>query len=714
MKRKFFKRKNSSTPKEPRKAWKETFSKISIPKWKKTNKDNTNKSNQKMVARKNSVSTKILTSLITTVLVCVIIVGLSSYYISNNIIKSKVTDASEQTIIQAGDKLDFMMNRYKDRVTEILMDQDFSNTLTSLDTYEDTNNFDYFSQKNNIDETLMQVTLIDQNVDLYLINSDRGRLISSTQTISEDTFIETEWYNQALENDDATTWIGGFQQGLSGANSDPTISFSQRLRIGGSQYLLIVELNTVVFEEALADVRFGENNQVSMVDAERRTIFSFDPTEMEETYQYDISTDPETNMTEDGDRLVFQDKSEITDWYLVGSVSAKELTKDTNVIFIVIAAIIVLSLLISLFIGRRIINMIGKPLEEMSMLMSKAKEGDLRVRSYDTDRKDEIGELAGSFNLMLENISDLMQTTRTSSTKVLDAAIELTEISQMQSQSAKEVAAASEEIASGATGLTDEAERGNLLASSIHDEVENVFQNNSEMENYAGQVLKRSNTGLDKMNELVQKTKDGASMTDALMSKVDTLKESTEQINDVMIMLTNIAQQTNLLALNAAIEAARAGDAGSGFAVVAEEIRKLSNQSKDSIDRVEEITNGIVFEVNETLHVLEEAGPRFKEQVGQAEETQEILNDVGGRMSAFTDKITEVTSSIKQLRASQETLSSTIHQVSATAEESSAISEEVSATTEEQLKVSESLVNTSDQLKELSTDLQDTLNKFKV
>ncbi|PWU67792.1 methyl-accepting chemotaxis protein [Gracilibacillus dipsosauri] len=666
------------------------------------------------VPKKNSIGSVILYRILATVLISVLIVGISSYIISNNIIKEKVTDATEQTMVQAGDKIDFMMESYRDRVTEILMAPNFSNTLSQLDKFEDPNSFDYFSLRSTIDDALTQVTMVDGNVSLYLVHTEKERVISSTQTLDEETLKDSSWYQKALEADEAVAWIGGTENGITGTNDKPTVTFGQSLQIGGQNYILFVELDTVVFEEALQDVTVGEDGLVYLVDQNNEIVFSYDGDEITKEYPYPIQLDSDKHVSEKDGELIFQDSSGITDWHLVGSVSEADLTKDTRVIFYVTLAIIVLSLLMSIFIASRMVKKVATPLASISNLMAEAQNGDLRVKSIDTERNDEIGVLSRSFNDMLQNIAEMMDQTKLSTSKVLAAAISLHDISQTQSQSAKEVAAASEEIASGATGLTDEAEKGNTLAATIHDEVENVYGNNVEMENYAIDVLERSHEGLEKMNELVQKTRDSEEMTTALVEKVDALKASTEQINDVMLMLTNIVSQTNLLSLNAAIEAARAGEAGKGFAVVADEIRKLSEQSKQSIDKVDEITSSIVHEVNDTLGVLQEANPRFKEQVSQAEETQTILNGVGSNMAAFTGKIQQITESIQQLRDSQEVLTSTIHQVSATAEQSSAISEEVSATTEEQLKVSESLVTTSDELKILSEELQEMMKKFQI
>ncbi|MFS0615060.1 methyl-accepting chemotaxis protein [Bacillus subtilis] len=667
------------------------------------------------IQTKKSISTKILYNFIVTVLIFVSVVGISSYIISNQIIKSKVKDASEQTIIQAGDKLDFIFSNYKNRITELIMKKSFTNNLSSLHEMEgETNDYQYFQLKKEVEDELTSAALVDNYLNIHVFDLEKSEVISSASISDSTKIMESDWYKKALDSGNGPIWIGGNQLGITGDSSYSTVSFGQKLAIGNNPYLIILELDNDLLKESLEDVRFGENGLAKIVDQNNHIVFSFDDEEINKENAYPISTESNANVFESGKQLIFQVKPESTEWYLTGALSSSELTKDTRIIFFVTLITILVSIIVSLIIGRRIVNMVGVPLGKITGLMAVAQDGDLTVRSDLMNREDEIGLVAKSFNKMLENISEMMWKTRDSANKVLQAAIELSEISKIQSESAKEVAVASEEISSGAANLTHEAENGSGLAMKINVEVENVYSNNTEMENYAKEVLAGSNEGISKMNELVTQTKHGEQMTTALIRKTDTLKESTNQISEVMEILTNIAQQTNLLSLNAAIEAARAGEAGKGFAVVADEIRKLSAQSKESIDTVGSITLAIINEVNGTLQVLEEANPVFKEQVVKAQETDVILNKVGTHMNEFMSKIEHVSNSIRQLQESQDILSSTVQQVSATAEESSAISEEVSASTEEQLKVSDSLVTTSDELRRLSEELQDILNNFKV
>ncbi|WP_158591773.1 methyl-accepting chemotaxis protein [Oceanobacillus halophilus] len=667
---------------------------------------------------KKSISKKILYSFFISVLFSVSIVGFSSYFISNNIIESKVTNASEQTIIQAGDKLDFMINNYKNKISEMMMDKNFLNSLETIskhDSEEDT--YEYYQTLTDIDDHIVEIAISDEYLDLHLLNTENKMLFSSSTLTPEeiDNLLQSEWYKEAIGSKQSTIWIGGGDKlGGSPSANTTTTSFGQLMNISNNPYLMIIELDNELIKNAMKDVTFGENGLVKLIDQNDNIVFSFNDEEINTKNNFPIAVDSNQNVIEKDGQLIFQYESDVTDWYLAGEVTSKELTKDTQYIFMITLVIIILSSILAIFIGRRMVKLVGVPLAQISDLMATAKEGDLSVRSELSSRNDEIGSLAVSFNEMLEKISEIILKTRDASTKVLDAASELTDVSQMQSDSSKEIASASEEIASGATSLTQEAENGSQLANKINREVELVFNNNNEMENYASEVLAKSNTGIHKMNDLVQQTQQVDQMITALRNKTDSLKTSTNHISEIMNILTNISEQTNLLSLNATIEAARAGEAGRGFAVVADEIRKLSTRSKESINTVGNITSEIITNVNETLTVLEEANPIFKEQVVKAKETDGILSDVGENMSEFTNKIDLVSRSINQLRESQEILSSTIEHVSATAQESSAISEEVTASTVEQTRVSHSLVTTSDELKHLSEELQRILKQFKI
>src|SRR5699024_7054957 len=116
-------------------------------------------------------------------------------------------------------------------------------------------------------------------------------------------------------------------------------------------------------------------------------VFSFANEEIDRPYQYELEMDKEVNMTEDNGQLIFQHDSEVSDWYLTGSVSEAELTKDTNFIFYVTIGIILLSLIISILIAGGIVKTVATPLAGISTLMASAMEGNLTVRSNDTIRK---------------------------------------------------------------------------------------------------------------------------------------------------------------------------------------------------------------------------------------------------------------------------------------------------------------------------------------
>ncbi|WP_342440233.1 methyl-accepting chemotaxis protein [Paenibacillus sp. FSL L8-0436] len=357
------------------------------------------------------------------------------------------------------------------------------------------------------------------------------------------------------------------------------------------------------------------------------------------------------------------------------------------------------------------IRMVAKRLVKLSSLMEEGEKGNLSVRT-NFKGQDEIGRLGQSFNQMMGQISLLVEKTNDSAQHVLQTAFELSEVSQNTSTMAKEVAVAVEEIAQGAMGLSMEAENGMNYADNIGMNMNKVIDFNSKMEGAADRVYQISNEGTEYMGDLITKTNSTEELTRSMIGKVDKLKDSTSSIRKILDVLTTMAQQTNILSLNASIEAVRAGAAGKGFMIIADEIRKLSDHSKVSISVVQNITNDIQKEVEETVDLLLTASPLLTEQIRSVKEASTIFDSVREEMGLFIQESASSTASIRELNQSQLILSESISNVSAVAEQSSAASEEVASIATEQLNISGKLVFLSDKLENLSETLKESLVQF--
>ncbi|WP_026674586.1 methyl-accepting chemotaxis protein [Alkalihalobacterium bogoriense] len=667
------------------------------------------------VKRKDSIGNKLFLSMVLTVLISVIVVGIFSYMIAKSILEEQVKHASEQTIQQAGKNLDFILTNTDRQITDFAANVDMRTLLEQYEKADVNDDFTMYRALRDIEDRLKAMNITNSNYNFYILSGTHHTVATNVDYRDKELLFEEDWYKE-IKEERKQLWIGGKENGITGTETSPTLSVGRFLPIGKQGYIIVVEVKEALLAETLQEITFGESEKVKLVDANNVIQFSFEENEIgsENRYEFDKKTDETSYVHHNGDNLVFVHHSSDSNWYLAGQVKISELTKDMNKIAYLILIVVVICALIASFIGRRIVTFVGVPLKEIGSLMKQASEGDLRVRAQMDMRKDEIGLLGKNFNEMVDSISLLVQNTTETANHVLDAAAELSEVSTTTAAAAKEVAIATDEIAQGAQGLTGQAEIGNGLTTKMGTEIQNVIEKNSQMNDYVMTVQQSSDDGIQKMNHLVAKTKRGEELTTMIVRKVNGLKESTTKINEVMEILQSISKQTNLLSLNAAIEAARAGQVGKGFAVVAQEIRNLSNESQTSIETVGNITSAIVRDVEQTVEVLLEAEPIFKEQVDTAQETDELLSAVGIHMKDVIRKIEEVSESTKQLTSSQCNLADSIMQVSSTAQQSAAITEEVSASTHQQLSISDRLVTTSDELKQLSTKLQDALSKFTI
>ncbi|WP_240941492.1 methyl-accepting chemotaxis protein [Paenibacillus sp. HB172176] len=670
-----------------------------------------------------SVGTKLLLAIFCSILACVLTVGLLAYGEAKSIVERKVSGASLQTVNQVATNLDIIFSNFEDITMQVLINKDFHSKVNDMLSGGD--DYAKLVASKDISDMLQNFSLSNNAISgiLMIPLSDKLMPITSggTSTSKIDEIKQSDWFKQTIELSGKTNWISS-AEGISLSNSEPTIGVARVLKnsiTGEANYMILIEIKPSAISERYEKVELGEGSDISIVDNNGNYVINDNQALIGQKVKVELAEESvngaEKLSDSDGkDVLAAYSEFETMNWKLVGTIPVGELVKDANAIKKLTWITAVAAAIIAILIGMVIVLTIARPLIRICQLMVQGAGGDLTVRSSIRKRHDEIGNLSENFNRMMIQITELAVRSTRSAEEVLFTATDLTDASRKTSISAKEIAVATEEIANGATSLAVEAEKGNDLTVHINDQMKQVIEANREMVASASDVERASGQGVEHMGLLIEKTGQTENMTRSMVEKVDALKESTGSIVKILDVLNSLTKQTNILSLNATIEAARAGTAGKGFMVVADEIRKLADQSRQSIDVVAQITEKIQAEIGETVQVLSEAYPLFQEQIGSVKEANGIFLSVQEQMGHFAKRLDSVTTSVGQLDQSQSVLSEAMTNVSAVAEEASATSEEVASLSNEQLSISQSLVQLSEKLDAVSKGLKESLSQFKI
>ncbi len=673
-----------------------------------------------------SVGAKLFILFFVSVIILVSISGFTSYLTSKSTITDQVSEFSQQAIVQAKEKMDLVLNKYTELSLQFLTDAEIQETIGTIDRGTE-DNFALYEMKASLDNKLNGITMANNELHSIFYFDLEGNLVSSGGSVTSATktgIAEQAWFQQALETGNIV-WLNTIPGGVMGNSQESTFGLARLIRTTSTNSdtgVLLIEIKASAFQQHLANLELGESGVKYIVNANNELIYSENQddigTVLEEIAlaKEDGQVITEAHYYENDGNLIIHDKfhADNNDWFLIGSVEVDELTEEaTGQIMTMTSLIIGLAVLVAIGVGYVMVHMIARPLIGLRNLMNEGEQGNLSVRTS-IRSKDEIGQLGESFNRMMEQISLLVKQTNQSALDVLATATELSNVSKQTALSSKEISMATEQIASGASTLASEAEKGNGITIELGEQMRIVVDANMDMGKAAHNVRGVSEQGTGTMSELIGKTEQTEKMTRSMVEKVDKLKESTDSIRKILDMLNAIAKQTNILSLNATIEAARAGAAGKGFMVVADEIRKLADQSRQSIDVVGQITDTIQTEIAETVDVLSDAYPIFQEQISSVKDTDKLFSTVRGEMESFITKLDDVTQSLQTLESSQMTLSEAMSSVSAVSQESSATSEQVASLSNQQLSSSDGLVQMAEKLEALSKSLQEILQRFKV
>lgn len=385
-----------------------------------------------------------------------------------------------------------------------------------------------------------------------------------------------------------------------------------------------------------------------------------------------------------------------------------------NSIHVVLIVSLIVAILIAILISTLIGNGIVRSLRTVLSRVLIISEGDLTSEGLKVTSRDEIFQLANGINTMQQNLKKLVLNTAETAELVSASAEELSASSEHSTLATQQVASLSQNTSNGAGQQLESINEVSNAILQLSSNIQEVASSSNEMFRISEEANEATFIGAKNVHRVVDQMSSISQSVDDLYLILLELDTKSKAIGKITSVITDISEQTNLLALNATIEAARAGEHGKGFSVVAEEIRKLAEQSKNSAILISETLNEIQDETNHAVSSMKNGTEKVKEGILLSNDVNHSFSTIEELISTVADRIKSVSASMEEMTTVSSHIVKNTEEVKDIAETNAMASMESSAASEEQLATMQEIASSSQTLSSLAEDLQGMIAKFKV
>lgn len=682
------------------------------------------KTEKKEVKFFRSIQFRLITAFLVPV-IGIVVLGTVSYKVASNAIVQSYKESTQQSTNMLELYMNLAVNSEKSDFKSYLIDDSLNAYFSkAADPNKDvTTNVSYTRDIQN------KITL-DSRLRSVFFLADEGKTIKSNSTKMDadaySNYIATEQGKTVIDDEHEWHYFGVSSETDEAVGMD-TGSYALRLvkKLSNNlKAIMIINLDSGFVRDAMKSIDPGEGGYVVMVTADGTEFYSnadlaFDTPLVYGTDVYSAALESVENsgsdeVTINGTLYQFvYSKLDFGNIMVCTLVPEATLLAQTSFIKKISIILSVVVALIAMLLGTVIARSMSGTIQYILRQLRKVSKGNLTVH-LTGKRKDEFGLLCDGVNETVDHVKELIVHVNEVSGQLNEAASYVNQVSGTFMETSSDIQNVVSELEVGVNKLDTGSEDCLNQMDSLSGKISDVSVNADEIGKLSASAGETITQGMSAVQELTESANSTTAITQNVIDAIEELEEKSNTINKIIKEINDIAEQTNLLSLNASIEAARAGEAGRGFSVVAEEIRKLSDQCQTSAGKISTIVTEIAGKTKEVADIARQAKNIVASQTGAVEDTSDSFKLINQQVASLLQALGTISSTVEEMNTSRNETLQAIESISTVSAETAACSSSVHDTAGTQLNVTKDLEEAATRLQSRSDRLVEILGTFQV